>query len=88
MDDFHGLVVAVLDGYFGARPIERAVKDAEAVAQLAFLMLARVDGKSPVEYIVEEDEKQRVRKIAYRIIQDGLRNYGEVMALIRAEIKQ
>lgn len=88
MDDFHALAAAVLDGYFGARPVDRTVVEAEAVMQLAFLMLARVDGKSPVEYIVEDDEKQRVRRIANRIIQDGLDNYGQVMALVRAETKR
>jgi aminoglycoside phosphotransferase (APT) family kinase protein len=35
---------------------------------LPALALARIDGKSPVEYIVGEDEKQRVREIARALI--------------------
>ena len=35
-----------------------------AAQLLPALMLARVDGKSPVEYITEERDKERVRKVA------------------------
>ena len=35
---------------------------------LPALTLARIDGKSPVEYIVDESDKQRVRKIAHALI--------------------
>jgi predicted DNA-binding transcriptional regulator len=35
---------------------------------LPALALARIDGKSPVEYIVGEDEKQRVREVARALI--------------------
>lgn len=37
---------------------------------LPLLMLARVDGKSPVEYIVDEGEKELVRNIALRLIKE------------------
>jgi hypothetical protein len=33
---------------------------------LAGLLLARIDGTSPVEYITEEPEKDRVRRAARR----------------------
>ena len=35
---------------------------------LPALTLARIDGKSPVEYIVAESDKQRVRDIARTLI--------------------
>ena len=35
-----------------------------AACLLPALLLARVDGKSPVEYITEEADKERVRKVA------------------------
>ncbi|HYM11466.1 MAG TPA: aminoglycoside phosphotransferase family protein [Bryobacterales bacterium] len=38
------------------------------VQHLGCLMLARIDGKSPVEYIVEEDLQEAVRRTATRII--------------------
>jgi aminoglycoside phosphotransferase (APT) family kinase protein len=38
--------------------------EARAAALLPGLFLARVDGKSPVEYITDEGEKERVRRVA------------------------
>ena len=40
-----------------------------AASLLPGLLLARVDGKSPVEYITEEIEKERVRNVAIPLIQ-------------------
>jgi hypothetical protein len=37
---------------------------------LGGLMLARIDGKSPVEYIRDEETKERVRRAAKRIIRE------------------
>jgi aminoglycoside phosphotransferase (APT) family kinase protein len=34
------------------------------------LLLGRIDGKSPVEYIVEEDDKQMVRDVARALLRD------------------
>ncbi len=44
--------------------------EAMTLLHLGGLMLARVDGKSPVEYIQDEPTKERVRKAATRILQD------------------
>ncbi len=48
------------------------VEDFEAmtVRHLGGLMLARIDGKSPVEYIRDEETKLRVRKAAKRILRE------------------
>ena len=37
---------------------------------LPALFLARVDGKSPVEYITEEVQKNRVRRVARALLAD------------------
>jgi aminoglycoside phosphotransferase (APT) family kinase protein len=42
--------------------------DARAAHLLAGLFLARVDGKSPVEYITREEDKARVRKVARALL--------------------
>ena len=42
--------------------------DARAARLLAGLFLARVDGKSPVEYISQEEGKVRVRKVAKALL--------------------
>lgn len=53
------------------------------VRTLAFLMLARVDGKSPVEYLVgNEAGQQMVRDIALEIMDTNASSFSEVIALI------
>jgi len=42
--------------------------DARAAALLPGLFLARVDGKSPVEYLTEEADKNRVRRVGRALI--------------------
>jgi 5-methylthioribose kinase len=46
--------------------------EAATVRHLGCLMLARIDGKSPVEYLTEDRVRQAVRDAALRIIQEGL----------------
>ena len=47
----------------------RAELEARAAGLLPALMLARVDGKSPAEYIVDEDHKDIVRQAAIALLQ-------------------
>lgn len=42
--------------------------ETRTIEHLGALLLARMDGKSPVEYIRDPDLKQRVRDFAYRLI--------------------
>src|SRR5262249_22985365 len=44
--------------------------EARSAHLLPGLFLARVDGKSPVEYITEERDKDRVRRVAYDLLLD------------------
>ena len=44
--------------------------EASAIRHLGCLMLARIDGKSPVEYIREESAAQAVRETAMRILRE------------------
>jgi 5-methylthioribose kinase len=58
------------DAYFNGVDWEPlAVFEARAAALLPALFLARVDGKSPVEYITDEADKSRVRRIALPLIE-------------------
>ena len=71
---------ALAAGYLaGAGWEPRAVLEARAASLLPGLMLARVDGKSPVEYLTEEAQKNRVRRVAGAL----LRNPPERLAQIR-----
>ncbi len=48
--------------------------DADAnrlVPHLGLILLARIDGKSPVNYIIHEKLKNRIRKLSFEWIQDG-----------------
>lgn len=45
--------------------------EAASVRHLAFLMLARVDGKSPVEYLTLESVRERVRCLALHLIESA-----------------
>jgi aminoglycoside phosphotransferase (APT) family kinase protein len=58
----------------------REAIERRAAALLPGLLLARVDGKSPVEYITEEAERTRVRKAARSLLRDPvdrLRSVGD-----------
>ncbi|MFA9518158.1 aminoglycoside phosphotransferase family protein [Halopenitus sp. H-Gu1] len=46
--------------------------EADTVTELAILMLARVDGKSPVEYVTSPDTKEILRRIAKRALTEDV----------------
>jgi 5-methylthioribose kinase len=54
----------------------------ETTRELAVLMLARVDGKSPVEY-AEEDTRETLREISRRALLDGIETIEGYVALVR-----
>ncbi|MEM4289434.1 MAG: phosphotransferase [Nitrososphaerota archaeon] len=53
------------------------ILEEEAVKVLATLMLARVDGKSPVEYLSEEN-RDKVRRLSRELIAEGVGELGEL----------
>jgi hypothetical protein len=61
---FEALSTAYLEGVRFEGVEERAA------TLLPGLLLARVDGKSPVEYLTQERQKQQVRDFAKRFLQD------------------
>ena len=54
------------------------------VRHLGALMLARIDGKSPVEYINDESTKERVRRVAKGILLERPERLEEAFALVLA----
>ena len=54
---------------------------------LGALMLARIDGKSPVEYISNEATKERVRRVAKRILVDPPASLTGVIRRVLDEIR-
>ncbi len=62
---FEAMSSAYMDG---VRWESLAVLERRATSLLAGLLLARVDGKSPVEYITDDNDKNRVRRVARDLI--------------------
>jgi len=52
--------------------------EARAAALLPGLLLARVDGKSPVEYLVVESQKEKVRKVGGDLLRHPVTHLAEV----------
>ncbi|MBV8869679.1 MAG: aminoglycoside phosphotransferase family protein [Acetobacteraceae bacterium] len=54
--------------------------EARAARLLPGLLLARVDGKSPVEYITTEDQRNRVRRVGRALLAEPVDRLGAVRA--------
>jgi aminoglycoside phosphotransferase (APT) family kinase protein len=60
---------AITDAYFAGVDWEpRAALEARVAALLPGLLLARIDGKSPVEYVTDGPDKDRARRVAKRFL--------------------
>lgn len=77
IDAFHALRSAYL-AHVGWEPSERL--EGRAAALLPALMLARIDGKSPVEYIAEPAARGRVRAFACALLASPPTNLGRIAA--------
>jgi aminoglycoside phosphotransferase (APT) family kinase protein len=83
LDAFTGLVDAYLAGV-AWEPRDRL--EQRAAALLPALLLARVDGKSPVEYVTEEGQRLLVRHVARALIVEPPATLGAVRDAWAAEI--
>jgi 5-methylthioribose kinase len=61
--------------------------EAATARHLGLLLLARVDGKSPVEYLAEEGTRDRVRQTAKRLIFDRVERLERCFELALAGIR-
>ena len=60
--------------------------EARTARLLPGLFLARIDGKSPVEYLTAEDDKERVRRIARALLADPVDTLAAVHAAWAEEL--
>jgi len=84
--DDHAAYAAAADRFWAA--YDRAVEwdiERETVAELAVLMLARVDGKSPVEYVERETVADALRRVAKRTLRGDAATLDGFAALAREE---
>ncbi len=54
--------------------------EARTAALLPGLLLARIDGKSPVEYLTADDDRQRVRAVARKLLADPAADLDTLLA--------
>ena len=62
--------------------------EALTLRHLGGLMLARIDGKSPAEYIRDEDVKEQVRAVAKGILREQLQRLDDVIQLVQSHIQE
>jgi len=62
--------------------------EAATARHLGFLLLARIDGKSPVEYLTDEVSRDRVRRTAKNIIAERPNNLERCLALAAEGIEE
>jgi hypothetical protein len=60
--------------------------EARTARLLPGLFLARIDGKSPVEYLTEQVEKDRVRRVARALLAAPVARLGDVRAAWATEV--
>lgn len=68
---FHECFVAMAQAWLGQvdwEPVQQA--EARAASLLPGLFLGRIDGKSPVEYVTEESDRDRVRRVARELLRN------------------
>lgn len=82
---FSALARAYLEGVTWENP--RAL-EARTARLLPGLFLARVDGKSPVEYVTEAWQREQVRHLAKRLLLRPARELDAVSALWREELEE
>lgn len=87
MRQFSGALLNMLlymtDTYFGMIDFtDASALEAECIPLLGILMLARIDGKSPAEYITCERTRQLVRDMAGELICGKITTYREAAALL------
>ena len=79
---------ALTEAYFEAANWEpRAALEERAAALLPGLLLGRVDGKSPVEYITQETQRDTVRRTARALLKSAPLRLAEVSAAWRRELE-
>lgn len=66
----------------------RAELERRAAALLPGLLLARVDGKSPVEYLTDEAQRNRVRRVARSLLQQPVEQLSSVQRAWREELSR
>ena len=88
-ESYLNMLTYMMDIYFaGVKCMDALELQGCYVRLLALIMLARVDGKSPAEYITETRDKDLIRECAFTIINEGIKGYRTAADMILDKIKQ
>ena len=88
-DSFLNMLTYMMDIYFnGISYMDKVELETQFVKLLSLMMLARVDGKSPVEYLTEDSDKEFVRKCAFSMIKENITTYKNTVSIIKQELKE
>ena len=80
---------ALADAYLAGADWEDAAQlERRAAALLPGLLLARVDGKSPVEYLTEQAQCDTVRRAARPLLLNAVPTLGDVHAAWQRELER
>lgn len=85
LDCFHAMSEAYLSRVDWE---ERHTLEARAAALLPALFMARVDGKSPVEYVTRDQDRDRVRRCARHLIARGISRLEPIATAWRTELSR
>lgn len=66
--------------------MDKAELESAYVRLLALLFLARVDGKSPAEYITLDSDKDIIRRIALAMVEKKMDRYADVIDFVHREL--
>ena len=74
--------------YFGGIDfMDPVLLERQTVELLGFMLLARVDGKSPAEYITLAEDKNLIRRVAFRLLIENVDSLAKAAGTLKAEVK-
>ncbi|MCC7050065.1 MAG: aminoglycoside phosphotransferase family protein [Alphaproteobacteria bacterium] len=86
-DQFLACFAALAEAYRAGIAWEApAAMEARTARLLPGLFLARVDGKSPVEYLTAEGDKDRVRRVASTLLRQPVERLADIAAAWKKEL--
>lgn len=88
-ESYLNMLVYMMDQYFGGVDcMDTQELEACYLKTWALIILARVDGKSPAEYITEEADKALVRDVAFVMIDNNITSYRAAADMVLQKVKQ
>ncbi|NEU30466.1 phosphotransferase [bacterium LRH843] len=80
--EYMNLMLYFIETYFSTIDfMDRVQLEKDTIRVLALLFLARVDGKSPADYITEEEDKEMIREISFQMLKSA-NSYKDVSTLL------